>query len=788
MYTGTPHYWIVAPYLLDRQKRFLTFTQECTHYTINCHQTLRGPYTGIGSLLRQLVPVVYQQQPEEVQNHTQEILSVAPELSSLLPLSTQTLTSLAEANERTRFYSHVRTLRLTHGIIDFLKNCLSLHVFHHLTLYFENVHAADPLDQELLGHLLRRANSESLTIVIGTVGEDLPSALKQALQTYTSQIMVEPTIQPTDFTQLQNRELPKNWQQWLSKTAQGWSGEYVPLQDAAKHLASISPGAETFSEGMRLLIEQVPDEIRLTWAKAYISSECTSDILVELLAYQTLDTLTRQQWHDDRAQELEMQEQVSLRLGAIPYHYEHGTTPADRGAAALQFALTHCLNMGFHEAVVDMGKRGREVSDPVLKREDYWNFTVRSSLSLALLGHPEDADKLYSEIRALYISPTVHMKVAYAIAMHYTRYYQNEQRDHILAKAWINLAIAIATQLPDPKARIFHTAFNKNGLALVESHLGHLHQALRLVTEGLESLESEFEPEEYLLQRSILRYNRAQVYASMGQLENALTDFSVLITSDPHYSEYYFDRGNVNRRLGRNEDALSDFQAAIIYSSPYLEAYYNRAGTLSLLGRDEEALADYNYVLELEPNHLNSLINRASIYYEQEEYALARQDIEYGLSLAPENAGLFCTLGLLEMAQKCPVEAEKALSCAIEYDKSLVAAWTNRAILAFESGRVEAALQDLTHAFDLGENATVLYNRGIAHQALGNWSAAIEDFTHNLRLDNEDIQDILYRRGCCYLQLKKMELALQDFKAHLELGPSPYQNELSQLPLPLLQH
>lgn len=128
-----------------------------------------------------------------------------------------------------------------------------------------------------------------------------------------------------------------------------------------------------------------------------------------------------------------------------------------------------------------------------------------------------------------------------------------------------------------------------------------------------------------------------------------------------------------------------------------------------------------------EEYYLDALLNRASLLYEQGDYASARRDVEHGLQIDPGNAHLLCTLGVVEIAQRRPEEAYQALSSAIECDPSLGAAWTNRAILAFESEQVDGAIDDLTHAIALGENATALYNRGIAYQSQERWSEAIQE-------------------------------------------------------------
>ena len=779
-----PHLWLRGPWKADRQAYWISKECEGTRYMIDTHAFLRGPYTGVGSLLRQIVPEVYAQRPDLVNKHVIEILSTAPELHSLIPTRVETLTSLAVPKERTRFYSELRTLRLAHGVIDFLKSCLAQGIFKQLTLFFENVQAAEELDSEFITVLLRRADPQKLRVIVGTTASDLSSqTLTKALVTYAEQVELPKPNREEQQRRLAALEIPEDWHIWLQERSIGWLGEWEQLGQARDLLAIRNPAGETFLGGLSLLLEKAPAEWQERWAKAYIAADGTSESWLEQEAYAHQSDEMRRRWHDERAAELEQLGEWSFHLGAIPYHREQGQDPAGKGAEALQAALDYCIDMGYYEATVRLGYRGRKVVDWEKQLGFYWTFTTKITTSLAALQRSEEAEKLYNEARALSSKPMLHMQAAYATAMLYTRHHSQEKKDHTLAKAWINEAIAIATMISDPRERAFHTVFNENGLALIELHLGRPQEALRLVTEGIERLDKELEPGEHLLHRSVLLYNRAQVYAGLGQIEKALADYTQVIERDPHYSEYYFDRGNLYRRLGLEEKALADYEKAILYSPPYVEAYYNRAVVRSLLGYEDEALADFTYVLELDPDYLDALINRASILYERGEYAAARQDVEHGLILSPDNAQLLCTLGLLEMAEEHLDKALLAFDAALDHDPTLMEAWTNRAIARFEQGNFACSISDLTRALALKEDATILYNRGFVYQAQEAWEAALADYTRALELGYADTQDLLYQRGLCYWRSGQIDLARQDFSAHLRLGDSPHAEELAQIDL-----
>ncbi len=86
----------------------------------DAHRRRRGPYTGGGDLLRQIVPALLPAHRDLLQAHDVEIRAVAPELREVLPGTRETLTSLASTEERTRFYPGAYTLRVAHGLADLL--------------------------------------------------------------------------------------------------------------------------------------------------------------------------------------------------------------------------------------------------------------------------------------------------------------------------------------------------------------------------------------------------------------------------------------------------------------------------------------------------------------------------------------------------------------------------------------------------------------------------------------------------------------------------------------------
>ncbi|HEY7146806.1 MAG TPA: tetratricopeptide repeat protein [Streptosporangiaceae bacterium] len=659
---------------------------------VSCHHLLRGPYTGLGAVLRALVPGQYQRDHALVRRHAIEILAIAPDLEDVIGAAPQTLTSVASMKEQTRIYPPARTRRLAHGVVDFLL-AGPADRDRPLTLSFSEADQADQTDQEFLAILLRRARPERLTVIARTSGEDLPAELAAALDRYA-----------------RAARLP----------AAPWP----------------APG---------------PDTGELV--RAFVDADGTATDPAEIAAYQAAGPADRAALHDARAARLRADDAPAARLGAIPYHLEHGSDPAGAGGAALLEALDDCFAAGYYHAVLDYGSRGQAVTDPGAQSEQYWLLTGRIATSLAVLDRPAEAEKLVMELRARYSRPDIHVITGYSLAMMYTRYFPPERKDHHLAKAYINNAIALSSLWPDPVDRAFQTVFNENGLALIEMHLGNMPEAIRLVTEGRERLDRELAPDVYLLHRSVLIHNRANVLAAAGRLGEALADFDTVIEMDPNYTDYYLDRATIRRRLGDAGGAMADYDTAIARGFPLWELHYNRGDLRAMAGHIEGAIADFGRVVELEPGQLDARINLADLLIEAGALAQAAGHLAEGLRLAPGDPRLLCAKGRLAAEAGDPGQARRDFDLALAADGGLVAALAGRAGLAYEAGDMDAAAADLTRAIDVAEDPDLLYNRGRVHQEARRWQAAADDFSRALRLPGADQDELRAQQAACQAEL-----------------------------------
>ncbi|SDW76328.1 Tetratricopeptide (TPR) repeat [Amycolatopsis xylanica] len=687
------HHWVAGARRRDRERTIAGLALPPVLASIDAHRRLRGPYTAAGTLVRQIAGDLLTRLPELGPRHNTELLSAAPELIDTIPTAWVGLEWTVGEGERTRYFSRLHTVNVANGFAEILRDYLAALDDGPRTLIVDNAHLADPSDQELLAVLLRRRDLPLLTLVVGTG--------------------TGPLADPPGETPVSLRG---------SLAAHARRVEAVKSDDAA---------AVTEDEVAAL-------------AKSYVDGDGVSDDPRLREAYLRLPAPQRAALHDDRARVLAERDEFSLRLGAIPYHAEHGTDPRGLGVRAVRLAMEHCRNIGLYHASADLALRGRALVGKETDPELWWRFGEEAAVSMASLGRAAESEAILHEARAATSDPGVHMNVSYTLSMLYARHYSDGERDFDKARAWINQTIAIATLLEEPKKRVFQSVFSRNGLALIEVRQKRPEEALRLLEDGMAELERDLGPDEQALHRSVLRYNRGQVLAMMGRLEEALADYQAVIEVDPEFSEHHFNVGNLLRQLGRHTEALRAYEHALSLDPPFPECYYNLADTRRELGDDEQALADFGYVIELDPAHVDARINRAGMLRDRDDLAGAWEDVTAGLELAPRNPHLLCLKGSLLAEQGDARAAIEALTAALEADPKLAEAWALRGGLAYDAGRTGDAVADLDHAVALADQPAFRYNRGVIHQERGSLAEAIADYQAVLTAtDDEDARDRL---------------------------------------------
>ena len=102
--------------------------------------------------------------------------------------------------------------------------------------------------------------------------------------------------------------------------------------------------------------------------------------------------------------------------------------------------------------------------------------------------------------------------------------------------------------------------------------------------------------------KSVISNHRGMVYFVLSSYEEAITDFTHAIQTNPANFRAYNNRGLAYRMLKRFDRALEDFECSIEIHPMQTDAYYGRSQVFFELENYPNALQDCNKALNIEPD------------------------------------------------------------------------------------------------------------------------------------------------------------------------------------------
>jgi tetratricopeptide (TPR) repeat protein len=134
---------------------------------------------------------------------------------------------------------------------------------------------------------------------------------------------------------------------------------------------------------------------------------------------------------------------------------------------------------------------------------------------------------------------------------------------------------------------------------------------------------------------------QALAAAKKGNYDEAITEFTRALESDPKDAEAYNNRGSMYTFKRRYDQALADFDKALELHPRYAKAYYNRALAYYYQGNYDRAIADLSKAIELSPKDAEAYNNRGLAYDQKQDYDKAIQDFNVALILNPKLADAY---------------------------------------------------------------------------------------------------------------------------------------------------
>lgn len=118
------------------------------------------------------------------------------------------------------------------------------------------------------------------------------------------------------------------------------------------------------------------------------------------------------------------------------------------------------------------------------------------------------------------------------------------------------------------------------------------------------------------------------------------------IDANPNDAKAYYNRGTYQLELGNLPEAVKDFTKSIQLEPKAADAYFNRGLAMRLGKKNAEAIADFTAAIELYPDKWTYYYERCNARIVTQDYAGAIADGTQMVRVAPKEAESHFMLGL----------------------------------------------------------------------------------------------------------------------------------------------
>ena len=585
---------------------------------VRCHRRLRGPYTGGGALLRVAVPEVAAAGNPDLKRLATAVVAITPDLEGAVPPRPQTLTDLAQNDERTRFYPVQRTRDLSYMVSEILRLWVRECHPEGVVLRMWDLAEADPTDLELVATLRRRLDPATSEVVDAgrfavAVPEDpfaaarayveadgtsheaalveayraLPEAQRAALHSARAAALIDANEPGTQLGaipyHLENGSDPASALPWFveGQNQAFREGCYESALDLGRRGRRLAPWADNPKIHNYLTK-------RVIGALTYLS-RC--DEAIEVIV-------------EHRSTTTEISEQMNdAYMMAMIYtrHLPKDQLDQDQALAWINTAL----------AIAD--------AEPNTKKRAFYRAFMRNARALVEL-HRGNISGSFDLVQESIAIADEHLGTGHEL--HRTVLLTNR------ARVWLALgepeaALAafdeVLTRDPEYDDPYFERSCAHRSVGDLDAALRDLDRAIELSLAFTEAY-----------------YNRADIMADRGEVVRAIADLSMALDVEPGYVDARLNRAVLLLESGDLAAAWEDLRTGLGTDPEHAELLQVRAQWHVEAGDPASALADFDSALRHKPDLVAAYVNRSIVHYEAARYADAVADLDRAIALGDQ--------------------------------------------------------------------------------------------------------------------------------------------------------
>ncbi|GAB1855805.1 hypothetical protein MHTCC0001_06400 [Flavobacteriaceae bacterium MHTCC 0001] len=240
-----------------------------------------------------------------------------------------------------------------------------------------------------------------------------------------------------------------------------------------------------------------------------------------------------------------------------------------------------------------------------------------------------------------------------------------------------------------------------------------------------------------------------------------------------HTGNFYDVLGRTSLKIGERQKAIDYFTTSIKECADYPESYCELANIYDT--EFNKALAILNQCLEHNPNYGFGYYKRAKLHSKKGNYQQAEADFLAAINLGDITANTYASLAFVySKGLKQPLKAIEANKKAIEISPRYDLAHRNMALIYWDLGETDKALQKLDDALQLvPDTYSVLLNKAIYLRRLKRYEASTIAF-HNLLEYYPNNQEGSINLAYNYYETQQYQKAIEHFANVLMMDPNHY--------------
>ena len=289
------------------------------------------------------------------------------------------------------------------------------------------------------------------------------------------------------------------------------------------------------------------------------------------------------------------------------------------------------------------------------------------------------------------------------------------------------------------------------------------------VNESLERVESLIEqyPNDPLLHNV-----NGACYASLDQLDKAISCYNNALSINPYYAEANNNLGITLHKKGDIDEAVRNYQNALLVNPEYAEAQNNLGNAFKDLGKIDLAIELYEKAIVIKPDFLEAFDNLVVVLKEFDQLEVAINSYHKVIKANPKLAEAHHNLGLVLQMSSQYEEATKCYEKAIAIKPNYVEAHNNIGIIYKKLGQLEDAIKSYEKSLSINpEFAEAHNNLGNVLRELNQLDEAAKCFNKVITI-SPNIAESHNNLGMILSELGKPKKAEISFMQAIKLKPN----------------